>query len=134
MKKNNNSDIIQTIIAIYASDMVNLSHFYAAALNLNIKEKGNDFICLGRDEIEINIIKMNSKPGRSVEKDESFSAREETPIKCSFLIDSFDQVRKTIKSYGGGLKDEIEAWEWRGVRHLDGYDPEGNIVQFRVKI
>ena len=134
MKKNNNSDIIQTIIAIYASDMVNLSHFYAAALNLNIKEKGNDFICLGRGEIEINIIKMNGKPGSLIDKDENFSAREETPIKCSFLIDSFDQVRKTIKGYGGGLKDEIEAWEWRGVRHLDGYDPEGNIVQFRVKI
>ena len=130
----NSSSLIQTIIAIYSSNMDNLGNFYADALNLKIKEKGDDFICLGRDEIEINIIKMNGKPGNQIFEDERFSIREETPIKCSFLIESFDQVRKTIKVYGGGLKNDNEAWEWRGARHLDGCDPEGNVVQFRVKI
>ncbi|MCJ7696366.1 MAG: VOC family protein [Anaerolineaceae bacterium] len=128
------SSIIQTIIALYASDMSKLANFYIEAIDLKIKERGDDFICLGRGEIEVNIIKMNGKPGMPVEKDEGFSIREETPIKCSFLIDSFDQVRKAIKAYGGGLKDDNEAWDWRGVRHLDGFDPEGNVVQFRVKI
>jgi len=131
---NHDSSIVQTIIALYASDMSKLANFYKEAIGLKIKERGDDFICLGRDEIEINIIKMNGKLGSPIYINDSFSIREETPIKCSFLINSFDQVQKAIKAFGGGLKDNNEAWEWRGVRHLDGFDPEGNVVQFRVKI
>ena len=60
--------------------------------------------------------------------------REATPIKCSFLVDDLARVRTEAEATGGGLLPDEQAWEWQGQRHLDGFDPEGNVVQFRVAI
>lgn len=130
--KISNTNIAQTVIAIYSSNIENLVDYYKEALNLELIEKGDGYICLGRAEIEVNLLKMNGKPSRSIEVEKKFTIREETPIKCSFVVDSFEQVRQANLKYGGGLKNEEEAWRWRGAIHLDGHDPEGNVVQFRV--
>ncbi|MCU0494530.1 MAG: hypothetical protein MUD01_23330, partial [Chloroflexaceae bacterium] len=58
--------------------------------------------------------------------------REETPMKCSFLVGDFAALRAAALATGGGLKPAEAAWRWRGALHLDGWDPEGNVVQFRV--
>jgi hypothetical protein len=60
--------------------------------------------------------------------------REETPIKCSFLVGDLARVRAEAEETGGGLLPDEQAWDWRGQRHLDGFDPEGNVVQFRVRL
>lgn len=127
-------EIVQTVIAVYASDMQTLGEFYKEALNLSVIESGDDYVCLGRSGIEINVLRMNSKGGKKIKPETAFQVREETPIKCSFFVDSFEQARKAHQKFGGMLNDEKTAWEWRGVRHLDGYDPEGNVLQYRVMI
>ena len=123
-----------TIVAIYSSNIETLGDFYKAALNLKEIDKSDDYICLARKGIEINIIKMNGKPGKEIEPEEYLHIREETPIKCSFVVDSFEQVVIANERFGGKLKDEKNAWEWRGQLHLDGYDPEGNVLQYRKGI
>jgi len=126
--------IHNTIVAIYSSNIINLGAFYKAALNLQEIEKSDDYICLARNGIKINIIKMNSKSGKDIKPEEYLHIREDTSIKCSFLVESFEQVIKANERFGGKLKDVKNAWEWRGELHLDGYDPEGNVVQFRKVI
>lgn len=123
-----------TIVAIYSSNIKALGDFYKEALDLQEIEKSDDYICLARKGIEINIIKMNSKSGNVIKPEKYLHIREETPIKCSFLVDTFEQVRKANERFGGMLKDEKNAWEWRGELHLDGYDPEGNVLQYRKVI
>lgn len=124
--------VTPTIIAIYAADMATLGAFYKEALNLIETESGDDYLCLGSDGIEVNVLRMNSKSGMEILPENSLHIREETPIKCSFVVNSFEQVRKANERFGGMLQDETHAWEWRGAKHLDGYDPEGNVVQYRV--
>jgi hypothetical protein len=126
--------LVQTAIAIYSSNMKILGKFYEEALDLKVIETGQGYICLGKSGIEVNIMEMNGKPGETIEGDKEFRIRTETPIKCSFMVSSFDQVKKAIIKYGGTIKDEVEAWEWRGTKHLDGCDPEGNVVQYRIAI
>ena len=129
---NQDNDITPTVIAIYSSNMKLLADFYEEALDLKVAESGDGYTCLGGNGIEVNILEMNTKPGKEIEVEEEFHIREETPIKCSFLVSSFEQVKMAIKKFGGNIKDEREVWEWRGTLHLDGCDPEGNVVQYRL--
>jgi len=128
------SEILQTIIAMYSYNVKTLGDFYKEALNLIEIESGDDYVCLGKSGIEINILRMNSKEGNKIAPEITLHIREETPIKCSFLIASFEQARKANTKFGGMLQDEKDAWEWRGAKHLDGYDPEGNVLQYRVML
>jgi hypothetical protein len=129
---NEEKNFVQTVIAIYSSNMKMLGKFYEEALDLKVLETGEGYICLGKMGIEVNILEMNGKPGKAIEVEKEFRIREETPIKCSFLVSSLDQVKIAIEKYGGNMKNEEESWEWRETKHIDGYDPEGNVVQFRV--
>jgi hypothetical protein len=40
-------------------------------------------------------------------------------------------VRRAVEATGGYLEPESAAWHFRGHTVLDGWDPEGNIVQFK---
>lgn len=130
---NQETDIVKTAIAMYSSNISSLAKFYEEALDLNVVESGDGYICLENSGIEVNILQMNRKEAKKIHVEQKFTIREETPIKCSFLVSTFDQVYKAITKYGGSIKSEVEAWDWRGTIHLDGYDPEGNVVQYRVK-
>ncbi len=57
--------------------------------------------------------------------------REDTPLKTSFLVRSLDALRPVVLAHGGTLKAAGAAWAWRSALHLDGTDPEGNVLQFR---
>lgn len=57
--------------------------------------------------------------------------RNETPLKPSFVVPSLAAVRAAAQATSGCLEPEEAAWRYRGHVVLDGWDPEGNIVQFR---
>ena len=57
--------------------------------------------------------------------------REEAPFKPTFVVKSLAHVRSAAQATGGHLKPESGAWHFRGHIVLDGWDPEGNIVQFK---
>jgi hypothetical protein len=43
----------------------------------------------------------------------------------------FSSIWAAAKATGGHLKPLKQAWRFRGFVVLDGWDPEGNIVQFK---
>ena len=47
------------------------------------------------------------------------------------VVHSLAHVRSAAEATGGCLKPEAGAWRFRGHVVLDGWDPEGNIVQFK---
>ncbi len=60
--------------------------------------------------------------------------RDGTPIKCSFWVENLQHVKTEAEAAGGATKPVSAAWRWRGQLHLDGHDPEGNVVQFRTRV
>jgi len=58
--------------------------------------------------------------------------RENTPIKLAFYVPSIQAHRATIVE-GGGRVDEAE-WVFRGYRHCDFVDPEGNVGQLQESV
>ncbi len=59
------------------------------------------------------------------------SVREDTPLKPAFVVKDLEVVRAAALATGGHLKPLDAAWQIRGATVLDGWDPEGNVVQFK---
>jgi predicted enzyme related to lactoylglutathione lyase len=57
--------------------------------------------------------------------------RDDTAIKPTFVVKDLAVVREAVEKTGGFLKPLKQAWRFRGFIVLDGWDPEGNIVQFK---
>jgi predicted enzyme related to lactoylglutathione lyase len=55
--------------------------------------------------------------------------REEVPVKLAFEVASIEDLRTTARSLGGQVDPRTTEWDFRGQRHCDGVDPEGNIIQ-----
>ena len=52
-------------------------------------------------------------------------------IKPAFVVDSLERVKQACKDNGGGVNSDSKIWDIRGMRVLDGWDPEGNVIQFK---
>jgi hypothetical protein len=57
--------------------------------------------------------------------------RDDAAMKPTFVVDDLEVVRASAKANGGYLKPIKQAWRIRGFVVLDGWDPEGNVLQFK---
>jgi hypothetical protein len=55
-------------------------------------------------------------------------------IKLSFEIPSIHALRSTMPRPSGGVDPAESEWEFRGFKHCDCLDPEGNVVQLRERL
>ena len=117
---------------VYAKSLTVVSSFYEQTLQLERVEVEATHVLLSRDSTEVAIVQAPESSTASVALASLPSLRTDTPLKLSFLVAGFARVREAARRTGGSLKPEEAAWSWRGCLHLDGSDPEGNVVQFRV--
>ena len=122
---------LPTSVVLYAKDPARVAAFYRQALQLTSAEEGDGFAVLVAPGIELSLVRIPPGIAADIVIAEPPVIREDTPVKASFAVDSLVRVRAAIAGTGGGLREEESAWRWRGALHLDGWDPEGNVVQFR---
>lgn len=123
--------VLPASFVIYAKDVATMAAFYELTLALSLLETGPGFILLGGGALEIAVVQIPDAIARDVDISTPPYLREETPLKFSFLVRDLEQVHRLAIAAGGGTQPPGAAWHWRGQLHLDGHDPEGNIVQFR---
>lgn len=121
---------ISTIV--YARSLSVVSAFYEHALQLERTESESTYMLLSSGTIEIAVVRIPEPVAAQFTVSVPPTLRADTALKMCFLVESFESVRDAAERTGGSLEAEEAAWSWRGHRHLDGNDPEGNIVQFRV--
>ncbi|HSI47743.1 MAG TPA: VOC family protein [Ideonella sp.] len=117
---------------IYAKDARRLAEFYRRTLALATLEATPAFVLLGDDAMVLTIVQAPEAIAAQITIEDPPVRREDTPIKCSFLVDDLTRVRAEAAATGGGTLPLARAWDWQGQRHLDGHDPEGNVLQFRA--
>ncbi len=120
------------LVVIYAQDIVRVARFYSTTLTWAVTDEGPRFVIVGGAGIEIAIVRMADDISKNNPISVPPRVREETPIKPSFLVEDLEVTSQAAHAAGGGTKPVHAAWRWRDQLHLDGYDPEGNAVQFRV--
>ena len=118
---------------VYAKDMDRVAAFYQRTLGLSELERDAGFMRLGGPDLEVVVVRMPEAIARTVDIATPPVLREDTPLKCSFRVADLARVAGEAAATGGGTKPVTDAWSWLGELHLDGHDPEGNVVQFRQR-
>ncbi len=117
---------------IFAKDVEKVANFYQSLLSMKITERdGKDFIELKSSGIELVIHAIPARVAMTIDIEVPPQRRTETPLKLLFYVASIANARKMAPVVGGKLSGVKSEWSARGFCACDGYDPEGNIVQFR---
>jgi predicted enzyme related to lactoylglutathione lyase len=121
----------RTALVLYAKDVHRVAQFYRLALALETAEGDDGFLVLRGHAIELTVVRIPQHIAAGVEIGTPPVIREDTPFKPSFMVPDLQAVREAVAATGGQLKPSHEEWRFRGALHVDGWDPEGNVVQFR---
>jgi predicted enzyme related to lactoylglutathione lyase len=118
-------------LVIFAKNKQTVSNFYQQTLGLKLEESDKTHDLLVGHGHEVVVHAISKAYANSIEIASPPIPRDETPMKPTFVVDDLEAVRSAVKATGGHLKPLKQAWRFRGFVVLDGWDPEGNIVQFK---
>lgn len=116
---------------LFAKDVARLAAFYARVLAVVPKQAQAEKVVI---EAEDFLLVIHAIPPASAAKVEISSPpvlRENVPVKLFLPVRSLAQVRLSAEQLGGGMKPAGSEWSGPDFRACDGFDPEGNVVQFR---
>lgn len=123
--------MLQQGLVVFAKNKKRVSAFYRQTLALAVEESDTSHDLLRGQGYEVVVHAIPRKYAASIAITKPPQPREETPLKPTFVVASLADVRRAAEATGGYLKPESAAWHFRGHTVLDGWDPEGNIVQFK---
>lgn len=123
--------MLQQGLVVFAKNKKRVSAFYQQTLGLEVEESDTSHNLLRGHGYEVVVHDIPRKYASSITITNPPAPREETPFKPTFLVASLAEVRQAVEATGGYLKPDTGAWRFRGLVVLDGWDPEGNIVQFK---
>jgi len=118
-------------LVVFAKEKDRVSAFYQRTLGLVARESQTSHDLLRGHGYEVVVHAIPLRFAEGIEIAEPPEPREDTPFKPTFVVASLAEVRRAAEATGGRLKPESKAWRFRGHVVLDGWDPEGNIVQFK---
>jgi hypothetical protein len=118
-------------LVVFAKNKNRVSAFYQQALELQVieSERSHDLLRGRGYEVVVHTIPRRIAADITIAK--PALPREEVPLKPTFVVRSLNTVREATERLGGYLKPDAAAWHFRGCKVLDGWDPEGNVVQFK---
>jgi predicted enzyme related to lactoylglutathione lyase len=123
--------MLQQGLVVFAKNKKRVSAFYQQTLGLIVEESDTSHDLLRGQGYEVVIHTIPRKYAAGISISKPPEPRQETPFKPTFVVSSLAAVRTAAEVTGGHLKPEAGAWHFRGHMVLDGWDPEGNIVQFK---
>ncbi len=124
---------MQQGLVVFAKNIKRVSAFYRETLSLATEESDSSHELLRGSGYEIVVHAIPRKYAAQIKIAKPVEPRDETPFKPTFVVADLEVVRAAAVSTGGYLKPAEGAWHFRGCTVIDGWDPEGNIVQFKQR-
>ena len=118
-------------LVVFAKNKKRVSAFYQQTLDLDLAETATSHDLLRGHGYEVVVHTIPRKYAASMTITKPPVLREDTPFKPTFVVVSIEAVRSAAQATGGYLKPDSGAWHFRGHVVIDGWDPEGNVVQFK---
>jgi hypothetical protein len=118
-------------LVVFAKSKDKVSAFYQQTLGLTAHESEPTHDLLVGSGQEVVVHAISKRYADSIEIASPPEPREDAAMKPTFVVADLAQVRAAVKRTGGFLKPVKQAWRFRGMIVLDGWDPEGNVVQFK---
>jgi len=120
-------------MVLFAKNKKRVSTFYQETLGLRAEESESSHDLLRGDTYEIVVHSIPRRIASGIVITQPPTPREHGAIKPTFVVRSLEDVRNAAARTGGYLKPASEVWRFRGCVVLDGWDPEGNQVQFKQR-
>ena len=120
-------------LVVFAKDKQRVSAFYQATLLLHAEESEPSHDLLRGGGYEVVVHAIPPKYASAIDIARPAVPREDTPFKPTFIVADLEAVRAAAVATGGHLKPADAAWHFRACTVIDGWDPEGNIVQFKQR-
>jgi hypothetical protein len=118
-------------VVVFAKHKARVSAFYQQTLGLRVEASDATHDLLRGHGLEVVVHTIPRQRAAAITLATPPAPRVETPFKPTFVVRSLADVRVAAEATGGHLKPQAGAWRFRGHVVLDGWDPEGNIVQFK---
>jgi predicted enzyme related to lactoylglutathione lyase len=122
---------VQQGVVVFVKRVKPLANFYRAVLGLETIEASSSHEVLRGPGIEVVVHGIPPAMAADITITSPPEVRAETPFKPTFVVSDLDVARAAATAGGGCLKPAEQAWHFRGVTVLDGWDPEGNIFQLK---
>jgi predicted enzyme related to lactoylglutathione lyase len=123
---------MRSAATIFAKYPETLACFYETCFGLEVADAADDLRVLESDDWTLSIVRVPPEVAVTITLADPPIRREATPIKLSFEVPSIATAQAAIIELGGRV-DGLE-WEFRGYRHCDFVDPEGNVNQLREAV
>ena len=120
-------------LVVFAKNKKRVSTFYQLTLDLTVEESATSHDLLRGHGYEVVVHAIPRKYATNIKIAKPPVVREETPFKPTFIVKDLNVVRAAASKTGGHLKPAEGSWRFRGCVVLDGWDPEGNVVQFKQR-
>ena len=118
-------------LVVFAKNKTRVSAFYQQTLGLTPHESETSHDLLRGPGLEVVVHTIPRKIAAGITLQRPPVPRQDTPLKPTFVVGDLQAVRAAAVATGGYLKPDEGAWHFRGCKVLDGWDPEGNVVQFK---
>jgi predicted enzyme related to lactoylglutathione lyase len=120
---------------LYVKDLARMCSFYEGCFFLlAVQPIEDDVNVLISDDLELSLVAVPEEMAERIFIATPAERRSDASIKLAFEVKSLEGIRPTVIAAGGQVDPPHSAWEFRGNRHLDCLDPEGNVVQLRERV
>jgi catechol 2,3-dioxygenase-like lactoylglutathione lyase family enzyme len=124
---------VKAAVTLYVSALDPMAAFYADGLGFEVVDTApGDYTLLESAAWALSLVQVPPRVAETITLEVPPRRRETTPIKLTFEVPSIEGVRPRIADLGGRV--EGDAWEFRGFRHRDVVDPEGNVGLLREAV
>jgi catechol 2,3-dioxygenase-like lactoylglutathione lyase family enzyme len=118
---------------LYVMALDAMTAFYTDALGFEVVDAApGEYAVLESASWVLSLVRIPSHLADAVTLDVPPRSREATPIKLTFEVASLEGPEPRIVDLGGRVEGHV--WEFRGFRHRDLVDPEGNVGLLREAV
>jgi predicted enzyme related to lactoylglutathione lyase len=119
---------------VYVTDLRRMTAFYEVCFGMSMVQVDDEFCVLAADDWDLSLVSVPAAVAATFVITDPPRRREGSPMKLVFDVASIESLRPVVAARGGGIDPGETVWEFRGHRHLDCIDPEGNVVQMRQRV
>jgi predicted enzyme related to lactoylglutathione lyase len=120
-------------MVLYAKDLASMQEFYQGVFHLGVEQSELDHVVLGSSTFQLVIVQVPASIASTIHIADPPVRRAHTPVKLVFDVESISAARGTVLNLRGGIDPTETEWTFQGHCVCDGYDPEGNVVQFQQR-
>ncbi len=103
--------------------------FYERCLGFEVRQAAESYCLLESDAWRLSLVSIPDAIVAGIEISVPPRRRESEPVKLAFAVQSIAEVRLIATGLGGQVDPDSTRWEFDGLGHCDGVDPEGNVIQ-----